>query len=686
MHNDFLVEIGCEELPAKHIDRLAQALLQGITEGLQKAQLSFDKANYLASPRRLAVTVHGLQLQQAQQAFERKGPPLKAAYDANGNPSRALQGFLQSCGAQLNQLTELTTDKGVWLQYKGIKPGQAASHLLPAIVSDTIKRLPMPKTMRWGKHDIEFLRPVQWLVMMLGEQVIAHQMLGKSSRQQTVGHHFMAPQMLNLVHANQYENLLAEQGKVIVDPAKRRQLIIEQSQTLATSINGKAVIDEELLAEVTNLVEWPVALLASFDPDFLQVPAEALIAAMQVHQKSFAVMDDKQQLLPYFITISNIDSKHKKQVIQGNQKVMAARLADAKFFYDIDSKKRLEVYLPALNAVSFQKQLGSLHDKALRISQLAQTIAEQLGADTTMAARAGLLAKADLVSEMVQEFPELQGIMGYYYAKDEDAGIRDAIKQHYQPKFSGDQLPESKLACAVALADKLDTLAGIFGIGQVPTGDKDPFALRRAAMGVVRILLERQLPLDLYQLINQSIMAYADRLSNQHVASKLFDFILERLRTWYRDKQVSSEIVNAVMAKCPHQLIDVDARVNALLDFMQQPEAKPLCEANKRLRNILQKNANDDLNGGVEVNLLQEPAEQQLVEQLQKTVVEIQQASDHQNYQQVLSQLANLHSPLEAFFDNVMVISENMALRENRLRLLQQLRQLFLQVADLSLL
>tara|TARA_R110000868_G_scaffold158036_2_gene385754 strand:+ start:11014 stop:13086 length:2073 start_codon:yes stop_codon:yes gene_type:complete len=688
MKENFLLEIGCEELPAKALPKLAQSLLDGIRAGLNDAELIYTDAKWLASPRRLAVYITDLQTQQPEQHIERKGPPLKAAYDKDGQATKALSGFLDSCGAQRSELSELETPKGVWLMYKGVKPGQATADLLPGIVETTIKKLPIPKPMRWGNGKTEFIRPVHWLVMMLGKAFVPANILGQQADRVTYGHRFMAPKALKLKQASDYVSTLENKGKVIVDFEQRKRIIRELSEKSAKKVHGKAVIDDALLNEVCGLVEWPVPMLANFDRSFLKVPAEALIASMEEHQKCFAVIDDYGKLMPHFIAISNIASKQPMKVIKGNEKVMNARLSDAKFFYELDNKHRLDSRLEALNSVVFQKQLGTLHDKANRISQLASSIAEALNADTAQAARSGLLAKADLMSEMVGEFPALQGIMGCYYAKHDGEGdtVANAIREHYQPKFAGDDLPNSQESCAVALADKLDTLVGIFGINQAPTGDKDPFALRRAAIGVFRIITEKQLSLNLTPLVNLAADLYGDKLSNDNLVTDVINFIFERMRAYYKEQNVAHGVFEAVLAKRPTKLLDFQARIDAVLKFNQLPEAKALAEANKRVRNILTKNADKGLTGDVQINLLEDVAEKELAQHLQQSQAEVKRLCDTGDYSSALFRLAELRQPIEAFFADVMVMADNPALRNNRLLLLNQLRELFLQIADISVL
>ncbi|MBL4647755.1 MAG: glycine--tRNA ligase subunit beta [Gammaproteobacteria bacterium] len=625
-------------------------------------------------------------MQQPEQHIERKGPALKAAYTSEGLATPALQGFLRSCHARIDDLQQQKTSKGTWVIYKAIKPGKLANALLPTIITKALQSLPMNKTMRWGNHAMEFIRPIHWVVMLHGEKTIAANILGKMVGNITYGHRFLAPQAITLTTPLDYIPLLADKGKVIADLPQRKEIIRKQINCCAQTVKGSVVIDEKLLDEVAGLVEWPVALLCNFDAAFLQVPEEVLIASMEHHQKSFAIRNEQGQLLPHFITVSNIISHQPQRVIHGNETVMRARLADAKFFYTSDNRHPLTVFLTRLRTVSFHNKLGSLYDKAQRISTLASHIAALLNANTEQAAQAGLLCKADLTSDMVGEFPGLQGVMGSYYAlhHHEDSHVAQAIREHYQPRFADDAIPHSDVGYCVALADKIDSLVGIFGIKQVPTGDKDPFALRRAAIGIIRIVLEKQLVLDLHNLFTFANELYNNRLSNENLLPELLAFVFERLRAWYKEQNVRYDVFNAVYTKKRHDLIDVDRRITAMTEFAHLSQAQPLAETNKRVKNILSKNKLSTQYTAIDEDLLKEHDEIILWQEINAKQRLVTQACRQQQYQQALTYLAELNKPIDDFFNNVMVMVEDQALRNNRLLLLQQLRDLFLHVADIS--
>jgi len=684
---DFLVEIGTEELPPTLLLKLSNAFGQGIANGLKKAGLEFNETKVYASPRRLAVIVTQLVCEQKDQDIERKGPNIKAAYDKNGKPTRACLGFAESCGTTVDKLKTEKTEKGEWLIFKKRQKGEMTKNLLPNIVNHALKKLPLSKSMRWGEHNTEFIRPAHWVVMLYGDKPINTIILGLKSGRETWGHRFLYNKPIVLKSASDYEKKLASPGKVIASFEERKENIRKQVVSLARK-KGNAIIDEPLLNEVTSLVEWPVALLGSFSKQFLDVPPEALITAMKTHQKCFPLIDKNKKLLPNFVAISNIESKNPKRVIAGNERVILARLSDAEFFYHTDLKHSLESRIEKLKTVIFQKKLGSLFDKATRISNLSEKIAKQINANHTAATRAGLLAKSDLLSEMVGEFPELQGIMGYYYAlKDnEPKAVALAIKHQYKPKFSGDTLPDSDTACAVALADRMDTLVGIFGINQPPTGEKDPFALRRAALGVLRIIIEKKFNLDLKDLISNSIKAYKAPLQNSDVSEQLLHFIMERLRALYQEQGIDAHVFAAVHARYPTQPLDFHQRIDAVQQFQKLPEAKALAAANKRVSNILKKQDGISIHNKVNPTLLEKDTEQVLASLLEKKSKEVEDLYKKAEYTKALTTLATLQAPVDAFFDDVLVMTEDEKLRHNRLALLTNLRTLFLHVADISLL
>ncbi len=685
---DFLVEIGSEELPPKALPKLSHALGEGIVRELKSQHLQHGTMQLFATPRRLAALIKDVQLRQPDREVERKGPALQAAFDSENQPTKACLGFAKSCGIEVSQLQHKETAKGTWLVHHYTEKGKQAKELLPTIVKQVLAKLPIPRPMRWGNNTTEFVRPVHWAVMLLGKDIIAAELLGQKTGRDTYGHRFHHPQAISLNKPSEYTEKLAKHGHVIASFNQRRDMIREQIDNVIDNSRGTAIIDEKLLDEVTALVEWPVALLCQFDKAFLKVPPEALISAMKVHQKCFHLVDKQQQLLPYFITISNIDSKDKQQVIAGNQRVMHARLSDAAFFYQTDCKQRLDSHLEGLKHVVFQNKLGSVYERAERISQLATQIALQIGADQTQSARAGLLSKCDLRSNMVGEFPELQGIMGYYYAlhDTEAKAVALALKEQYLPRFSGDTLPTSTVGCAVALAERLDTLVGIFGINQAPTGDKDPFALRRNALGVLRIMIEKQFDLDLEDLLRNAINNYRINLPNQEVIIQTFNFMIERLRAWYNEQGVAATVFAAVLARRPTNPFDFQNRLNAVNHFRQLPEAQSLAIANKRVSNILKKeNSNGEIASFAQ-NLLADEAEKILATEVAEKRSQVAPLYEQAKYTELLTQLASLRDPVDRFFDEVMVMVDDEKIRKNRLALLASLRNLFLQVADISLL
>lgn len=684
--DNLIVELGTEELPPKALKNLSEAFAQGIMQGLQQNELLYNNLRPLATPRRLAVSVEGLQAQQADKVVEKRGPSVDVAFDADGNPTKAAQGWARSNGIEVSQAQRLKTDKGEWLLHKAEVKGQSIETLLPGIVESALKQLPIPKPMRWGDSDAQFIRPVHNLTMVYGQRLIEGEVLETASSRHVSGHRFHSPAGFELQSADEYEPLL-EQHHVIADQQRRISIIQQEVARLAEQLGGNVVNDDELVEEVSALVEWPVALHASFDKEFLSVPKEPLIVTMKDDQRYFPVEDKQGNLLPAFIFITNIESKDPQQIISGNEKVVRPRLADAQFFFEADKKLTLESRLSKLAAVLFQKQLGTVEDKVKRISALAGKLATQLNASADNAARAGLLCKADLVTEMVLEFPETQGVMGKHYALNdgEPTSVADAIEQHYWPRFSGDTLPQSDVAAAVALADKLDTLVGIFGIGQTPKGDRDPFALRRAALGLIRILVEGNLPLDLKNIIELAQQQFGGLLTNKAVVDDVFSFVMGRFRPWYQEQGVDVDVIQAVIARAPSRPADFDARIKAITAFKHLDAATSLAEANKRVGNILAKNE-VELDGLVNHSLLVEAEEKTLAAKLSETETSSAPEIESGNYEGALNRMALLKDDIDAFFDNVMVNAEDDKIKTNRLNLLHQLRQLFLKVADISLL
>lgn len=689
---DFLVELGTEELPPKALKSLSEAFTQGIISGLEKAQLTFTGYESFATPRRLALLIKSLDTAQPDQKLERKGPALKAAYDIEGNPSKAALGFARSNGVNFEDLEQEETPKGTWLVYRSIKQGEATKKLLPEIITQSLNKLPIPKRMRWGASRTEFVRPVHWLLMLQGNRIIDCEILGLKAGNTTHGHRFHANREIMITNPADYAQILHEQGKVIADFDTRREIIRKQVKQVATTINGYSVIDPDLLDEVTALNEWPVALSGHFDDEFLSVPSEALISSMREHQKYFHVENSEGKLLPYFITVANIKSSEPHRVVEGNEKVIRPRLADAKFFYDTDRKQTQVDRREKLKPVVFQSQLGSIFAKTERIARLSSYIAHAEGGDTKLAERAGQLCKSDLVSEMVLEFPELQGIMGQYYADNdgENPEVSKTLYEQYMPRFSGDQLPSTLIGCAVAIADKVDTITGIFGINQLPTGSKDPFALRRASIGILRIIVKNKLNLDLTALINQAIDGYQKQGISlpelDNLNTSVVDYILERFYFSYHEEGIAIEIINSVKALRPTRPLDFDLRIKAVTQFNAMDEADALASANKRVSNILAKAGNIEIPDTLDEALLSEPAEIELAKVVFVKKQEIAPALEESRYALAMESLSTLKEPVDLFFEQVLVNVEEEAVRLNRYALLNQLRTLFLHVADISLL
>lgn len=684
MKKDFLLEIGTEELPPKALTQLAESLQNNIEQGLQKAHIEFEDIKWLAAPRRLAVIISGLETRQEEKLIERRGPAVSAAYDDDRNPTKALIGFAKSCGVEIEALNKINTDKGEWFYYTAVQEGTKTIGFLPEIVIEAIKKLPIPKPMRWGDHPIEFIRPVHWVLMLFGKTVVEAEILGIATDRLTYGHRFHAPDAIKIKQVSEYVSTLEKQGMVLVDFQQRRETIVQQIDQLTAEVHGSALYEPELLDEVTAIVEWPKAMLAEFDPEFLTVPKEALICAMQSHQKSFPIVDMQGELLPYFIFVANINSEQAEAVKLGNEKVMRARLADAAFFYQTDLKIKLFDRLSGLKTIVFHEKLGSLYKRAQRIAAISKLIAAKTFVSEQQAERAGLLSKCDLLTDMVYEFPELQGIMGSYYAAHdrETPDICAAIKDQYLPTGSGNDLPRQPISVCVALADKIDLLLSIFSIGLKPTGDKDPFALRRAAIGVVRILLDHKLDIDLTWLLQQA----ASNLK-KHTSKLIFEvktYILERLKYYYVEHDEDINYITAVMEAAPISITDFDQRLTAVKQFVKMPEADNLAQANKRVFNILRKQNATELSGVVDKALLKKPAEKQLFKTIQQQEINTTPLIQKKDYQAVLTNLAALQQPLDQFFDDVMVATEDVAIKNNRLQMLSHLRNLFLTVADIS--
>lgn len=683
--SDCLIELGTEELPPKALLKLSRALTDGIQQGLAQASLDVTDIQSYAAPRRLGVLLRNVPLKQEDQIVEKRGPALQAAFDEDGNPTRAAQGFAGSCGVSVDQLQRKETDKGTWLYFEKNQPGQAIEALLPGIVSDALNKLPIPKRMRWGDRDDEFVRPVHWLVMMLDDQVIPCTILGAEAGNQSYGHRFHAPDAITLSKASEYAERMSSQGFVIADFEERRDMIRQQVEQVAAGLGGKVNIEEELLDEVTALVEWPVAISGRFDDEFLSVPQEALVTTMQDNQKYFAVFDPAGALMPYFITVANIDSKQPELVSAGNERVIRPRFADAKFFWNQDRKVTLSSRLQSLENVVFQQKLGTIGDKVIRIRALAGYLAEILGTEVSEAERAAELCKCDLVTDMVGEFPKLQGIMGRYYADHdgEDKAVSEAIEQHYWPRFAGDSVPVHAAGQFVALADRVDTILGIFAIGQKPTGDKDPFGLRRAALGIIRIIVENDLPLDVEMLFEKAASGLADKVDAKAVVPDTIEYIFDRLQAFYQDRGVRSDVIESVLVCRPTILTELDGRIMSVNDFLKHEAAPDLAAANKRISNILKKN--EQVFGyQVDEALFVEEAEKELFKSLNRLETIAMGHFNGGEYLAGLEILAELRPMVDRFFEDVMVMVEDPKLKVNRLALLQKLANNFLRVADFS--
>ena len=683
---NFLVEIGTEELPPKALKTLATSFADNVEAELNQAGLSFDKIEWFAAPRRLAVKVLNLATQQPSKEIEKRGPAVSAAFDAEGKPTKAAEGWARGCGITVEQAERIATDKGEWLVHRAKIEGQPTKNLLNDIVANALAKLPIPKPMRWADKTVQFIRPVHTVTMLLGDELIEGEILGVASARTIRGHRFLGEKEFEIQHADQYPQLLREKGSVVADFNERKAEILAKSQAKATALGGVADIEESLLEEVTSLVEYPNVLAAKFEERFLAVPAEALVYTMKGDQKYFPIYDKDGKLLPHFIFVSNINPEDPTAIIEGNEKVVRPRLTDAEFFFKTDLKQKLVDRLPRLETVLFQQQLGTLKDKTDRIEQLAGEIAKQIGADEAKAKRAGLLSKCDLMTNMVFEFTDTQGVMGMHYARHdgEDEEVAVALNEQYMPRFAGDELPKSLVASAVALADKFDTLTGIFGIGQAPKGSADPFALRRAALGALRIIVEKNLPLDLEDLVKKSAALFGDKLTNQNVVADVVDFMLGRFRAWYQDEGIAVDVIQAVLARRPTRPADFDARVRAVSHFRTLDSAEALAAANKRVSNILAKA--DAAIGEINLTACVEQAEKALAEAVLALRTEVQPLIAQGDYTTVLDKLANLRAPVDSFFDNVMVNAEDPALRQNRLAILNTLQGLFLQVADISVL
>lgn len=685
-----LFELGCEELPPKSLKTLRDALQQEVSTRLAAIGLHAEQVLAYAAPRRLAIVLNNIDAQQADRTEEKRGPAAIAAFDAEGKPTKALEGFMRGAGITVDQLERIDTPKGEWLVYRKTLQSQSLDSLLPALLQDALNALPIAKRMRSAASRTEFVRPVQWVVLMKDDQIIPATIQDFAASNISYGHRFHAPQAITISHASHYlEQLRA--AYVLADFDQRQAVINQQVQHLAAEVDAVALMPEALLDEVTGLVEWPVALRATFEARFLHVPQEALISTMQDNQKYFCLVDHAGKLQPYFITVSNIESKDPAQIIDGNEKVVRPRLTDAEFFFKQDQKQPLFARQVKLQNMIFQAQLGTLWDKAERVAKLAAFIATQVGSDIEQTTRAALLAKMDLATELVGEFPELQGIAGSYYAKleGEPHEVSEAIREQYLPRFAGDVLPQTQAGFAVALADRLDTLAGIFGINQAPTGSKDPFSLRRAAIGILRLLIEKQIALPLTALVGMAVKGYGNKIKDgMKTLTDASEFLQGRYRAMYEDQGIAVDTILAVQALSPDSPLDFDRRIRAVEHFRRLPEAAALAAANKRVANILAKEADQASIAAstVDAGLLVEAAEQALFAQLEALEPVVQPLLAARDYTPALSKLAALRESVDQFFDQVMVNADDAALKLNRLRLLARLRGLFMSVADVSVL
>ncbi|EGQ8394642.1 glycine--tRNA ligase subunit beta [Vibrio cholerae] len=686
MAKEFLIELGTEELPPKQLRTLAEAFAANFAAELATADIAHEGVTWFATPRRLALKVANLAESQPDRVVEKRGPAVNVAFDADGKPTKAAEGWARGNGITVEQAERLVTDKGEWLLFKEQVQGQQTASVVVEMAAKALANLPIAKPMRWGDKETQFIRPVKTLTILFGSELIQGEILGVASARTLRGHRFMGEAEFTIESAEQYPAILEERGKVIADYATRKAMIIEGSQQAAQQLGGIADLEDALVEEVTSLVEWPVVMTAKFEEKFLKVPAEALVYTMKGDQKYFPVYDASKKLLPNFIFVSNIESKEPRHIVEGNEKVVRPRLADAEFFFNTDRKRPLVDRLPLLENAIFQQQLGTIKDKTDRITELAGYIAEQIGADVEKSKRAGLLAKCDLMTSMVFEFTDTQGVMGMHYARHDGEAeeVAVALNEQYMPRFAGDELPSRGVSAAVAMADKLDTIVGIFGIGQAPKGS-DPFALRRASLGVLRILVEYGYQLDLVDLIAKAKSLFGNRLTNVNVEQEVIEFMLGRFPTWYQDAGFSIDIIQAVLARNPTKPADFDQRVKAVSHFRALEEAEALAAANKRVGNILAK-YDGELGEEIDLALLQEDAEKALAEAVEIMAEALEPAFATGNYQEALSKLAGLRAPVDAFFDNVMVMADDEALKKNRLTLLNKLRNLFLQIADISLL
>ena len=706
-----LIEIGSEELPPKSLDVLARAFATGIAAALQKHGIDADSATakVYCSPRRLAVWIADIAPLQPDQQLERRGPALNAAFDADGQPAKALLGFARSCGVEVDALEKLETDKGSWFVHRALQKGQSLAELMPAILAEAIKELPIPKPMRWGAHEHAFIRPVHWLVVLHGAEVIDCELFDLRAGRDSHGHRFHHPQAVAINDADSWLDQLRS-ARVLADPQERRARIASEVARAAAQTGGEPRLSSELLDEIANLTEWPVAIACAFESEFLSVPQEVLVTTMETNQKFVPVFDAQGQLSEHFIGVANIESRDPDEIRKGYERVIRPRFADAKFFFDEDRKQALADHQGALKLVTYQQSLGTVWDKCVRVAELARVIANRVGVDAGLATRAAALSKCDLMTRMVGEFPELQGVMGRYYASQGEAPehteVAHALDEFYRPRFAADGIAEGKVGQVLAIAERMDTLAGIFAVGMKPSGNKDPFALRRAALGLARTLIEAGFELDLQAQLAETVALLPESAlqaglprgkdgkqpeldagaRRQELANDVYEFVVDRLRGYYADRGVSSESFESVRALAPNSLLDFDARLRAVVAFALLPEATALAAANKRIGNILRQAGSAARETPIVDSLIECDAEAALVAAVASAEHDVQALAQTQDYVGLLQRLARLREPVDAFFDSVMIMAEDPGVRANRLTLLIRLRRMFLRVADISLL
>ncbi|MEM7027780.1 MAG: glycine--tRNA ligase subunit beta [Pseudomonadota bacterium] len=682
---DLLIEIGTEEMPPSTLKRLAEAFCSETANALENYQLDYEIINWYATPRRLALIIQQLDCAQKDIEQERRGPAVGVAFDESGNPTKATEGFARSCGVSVDELGELETDKGKWLSFISPIKGKQTSELIPNIVETALSKLPIAKRMRWGDSNIEFVRPIKWLLFLFDDEVLECETMGMTSGSVSYGHRFHHPQPIVINSVGTYIQQLKDVGKVIVDYIERREFISVETDKLAKKEKGKALIDDDLLDEVTSLVEWPVVFTGTFDDSFLTLPKEVLIATMQDHQKYFPIIDKKNNLIPMFIAVSNIESQSLSLIRQGNERVIQPRLSDAAFFFERDKATGLSNKIEKLKDVIFQKKLGSLYDRKERIKQHANNLSLMIEVDKQDVNKAADLCLCDLLTEMVYEFPELQGVMGNYYAQamGEKNEVSQALQEFYLPRFAGDSLPVTSIGQCLSIAGKADSLIGIFAIGQAPTGTKDPFALRRAAIGLLRIIIENQLDIDLTELFQEAAKAFPEEIAAKNAVGDLLKFMQERLRRYYLDQGIDQDVISAVLAVYNNRPLDCHYRLNAVTAFRQHEASQSLAAANKRIANILKKNKDIVLHQ-IDSELLTEQAEKNLANKLTDYQSNITPLIQNKDYEEALALLAGLKNNIDDFFDNVMVMADDESIRNNRLTLLKKLHTLFIQIADIS--